>query len=359
MPLGSFHHRVLNYIDIDCGPVGQCPDHATRARSFPSFRAIFEAAWKKTTSRIEAKIAGDDDVDVGDFLVKRCSNKTWPTAYRPERPDKKGLICQASFFIHLLSKDDFQKAEDLKRALLKNLFDQSLFKEVSLKELNGSVVYELESSLKNGSYEMFDWNLKDRTAIKMAAKFYFELSAITYRVTKLGTLMVWSDSYHHVADFFKTILGKLDGDVQSGFGPDDLMKVLSPKSFTDLRPEEIERVKILDSNSSLCRGVPEEDQHNCCQDNTTCGQVSIKTVMRIMKDGMFHPHALEIDSRLENFTGTMSDGSYPLQPPSYLTEDLIGFKLIGPDSFKDQKLRHRHFLTPEPLIPFCKISDAW
>ena len=353
--------RVLNFIDIDCGPDGRCPDHATKARSFPSFRSIFEAAWNKTTTNIRSKITDIGDVnDVREVLVQRCGNKTWPGAGQSSSHTKKALICKAAFFIHLLSKENPKKAEETEKILIKNLFDQSLFKELSQAELNNSIVSRIESLVGDRNVEMFAWDFENVAATKMAAKFFFELSAITYRVTKLGTLMAWSDSYHLVTDFFDTIMGRLEGAGQAEVSPNDLMKALSPESYNDAPVQEIEQAWQLDSKSNRCVSLPEQDHRNsCCRDNTACYQGSIRTVMRIMKDGMFHPHALEIDTRLENFSGNMSDGSYPLLPTSYLTEDLIGFKLIGPDSFLDKEKPHRHFLTPDPLIPFCKINDEW
>ena len=355
--LFSWLSRVLNFIDVDCGPEGHCPDHVIKARSFQSFRMIFEAAWNKTLAKIRKNLDVSDIVDVKDFLVRSCGNKTWSNG---KKLMQKILICKATFFFNILSNENQHKAEEIENVLIKNLFDKSLFKGLSESELNGLIVSKIESLVKNESLEMFDWDFRNVTATKMAAKLFFELSAITYRVTKLGTLMVWSDSYHLVEDFFKTLLGKMDNYVQAEVGPNDLTAALSPEFFNDLPKKEINRVGELDSNSKLCRDLPKHDQRSsCCLDSTTCLQGSIRTLMRVMREGMFHPHALEIDSRLENFTGNLSDGSYPRLPPSYLTEDLIGFKLIGPDSFKDQKKPHRHFLTPDPLIPFCKINDAW
>ena len=55
-----------------------------------------------------------------------------------------------------------------------------------------------------------------------------------------------------------------------------------------------------------------------------------------MKEATRHPHILDLDERLKTFSGDMSDGSYPLRPPSYFTDELIGYKLIGSQSFKDQ-----------------------
>ena len=77
-----------------------------------------------------------------------------------------------------------------------------------------------------------------------------------------------------------------------------------------------------------------------------------------MKESMYHPHFLDLDSRMYSFNGNVSE-SFILKPPSYITEELMGYKLIGPDSFKDQTKPQRHFFTPEPVIPFCKVNYKW
>ena len=77
-----------------------------------------------------------------------------------------------------------------------------------------------------------------------------------------------------------------------------------------------------------------------------------------MKESLYHPHFLDLDSRMKSFDGNVPK-SFISTPPSYMTEEILGFKLIGPESFRDQTYPRIHFFTPEPFIPFCKINDDW
>ena len=53
-----------------------------------------------------------------------------------------------------------------------------------------------------------------------------------------------------------------------------------------------------------------------------------------MKEAVYHPHAIDLDNRLVDFSGNFNDKSYRVGPPAYLSEELLGYKLIGPDTFK-------------------------
>ena len=78
-----------------------------------------------------------------------------------------------------------------------------------------------------------------------------------------------------------------------------------------------------------------------------------------MKEAVYHPHAIDLDNRLVDFSGNFNDKSYRVGPPAYLSEELLGYKLIGPDTFKGLSNAKLNYLTPEPIIPFCKINDQW
>ena len=340
----------MNYIDIDCGPEGKCPDHVIKARNFPSFRGDFETAWNKVSSNIGSKLTNSDACMA--ILNRHCGNKPHLSAATSVSQRKKNLICTAAYYIHVLSKENHQKAEEMKKMVVDTLVKENLFKELSIEELSNMIVAKIESPIKNKSYDMFVWDFKDNIGSMIAATFFLEVSAITYRVTKLGTLMTWSDTYPLVSEFLKALLTKLNREDQVEVDPNDLMMTLSFKDYIDS--------KSLNSSSITCPGSLDHRQSNSCVPERTAYNLgSIRTRIQIMKDGMYHPHALEIDSRLEKFSGNLSDGSYPLVAPAYLNEDIVGFKLVGPDSFSDQKKPYRHHLIPDPLIPFCKINDAW
>ena len=61
-----FFHRILNYIDIDCGPNGDCPEHAETART--DFRPIFIAGWERALSKIGPRF----NSNILNYLNKKC-----------------------------------------------------------------------------------------------------------------------------------------------------------------------------------------------------------------------------------------------------------------------------------------------
>jgi len=114
----------------------------------------------------------------------------------------------------------------------------------------------------------------------------------------------------------------------------------------------------LTSNVDLCDPLNVDSKPKCCCDNSPCAYGLIRSIFQVMKEALYHPHFLDLDSRMKSFDGDIIK-SFNSKPPFHMSEDILGFKLIGPDSFKDQTYSHRHFFTPEPLIPFCKINDGW
>ena len=46
-----------------------------------------------------------------------------------------------------------------------------------------------------------------------------------------------------------------------------------------------------------------------------------------MKESLYHPHFLDLDSRMKSFDGNVPK-SFISTPPSYMTEEILGFKLI-------------------------------
>jgi len=114
----------------------------------------------------------------------------------------------------------------------------------------------------------------------------------------------------------------------------------------------------LTSNEDLCNSFNVDSKPKCCCDSSSCAYGSMRSIFQVMKESLYHPHFLDLDSRMKSFDGDVIK-SFNSKPPFYMSEDILGFKLIGPDSFKDQTYSHRHFFTPEPFIPFCKINDDW
>ncbi len=141
---------------------------------------------------------------------------------------------------------------------------------------------------------------------------------------------------------------------------------ISLGGFSDISKSDLKPFETFDQTSNFC--WPNSTTSNpcnvlsnmstCCCDNTACNYGPLRSIFRVMKETMYHPHFLDLDSRMYSFNGNISE-SFISKPPSYITEELMGYKLIGPDSFKDQANPQRHFFTPEPFIPFCKINHKW
>jgi hypothetical protein len=75
-----------------------------------------------------------------------------------------------------------------------------------------------------------------------------------------------------------------------------------------------------------------------------------------MKESLYHPHFLDLDLKMKAFDGNVNK-SFISKPPFYMTEEIMGFKLIGPASFKDQIYYrcefHQHFTCAFFVRKFC------
>jgi hypothetical protein len=141
-------------------------------------------------------------------------------------------------------------------------------------------------------------------------------------------------------------------------------------AYSDIPEKNKGRFKTFDQNSSfcsknhltssldLCDPLNLDIKTKCCCDNSSCSYGSMRSIFQVLKESMYHPHFLDLDSRMKSFDGNVIK-SFTSKPPLHMTEEILGFKLIGPDSFKDQTYSQRHFYTPEPFVPFCKINDDW
>jgi hypothetical protein len=51
-----------------------------------------------------------------------------------------------------------------------------------------------------------------------------------------------------------------------------------------------------------------------------------------------HPHIIDVDERMANFSGNLSDDKLMRRPISFLTSEVVGYKLIDADSFQGPML---------------------
>jgi hypothetical protein len=92
----------------------------------------------------------------------------------------------------------------------------------------------------------------------------------------------------------------------------------------------------------------------CCCNRTACSIGTFESILTVMKESMFPPHALDIDWSQSNFTEDKYKGVLPF--PSYLTENLAGFPLLFS---KKTHYYNERFLNLEPFIPLCLFNSKW
>ena len=102
----------------------------------------------------------------------------------------------------------------------------------------------------------FNWTCSFSTSkcdesVSSSYKLHFMLTLLTSRVTKLGTLMVWSDSYKEVSAYLKQIYSKL-GKGTSDIDVIDLAMAFTPEGFTDQPKEDFKKFETFDQRSKSC-----------------------------------------------------------------------------------------------------------
>lgn len=293
-------------------------------------------------------------------------------------PQLRNQICNASFLLFTLTQNNLSVARKLELSSWEYVINNNLFKVQNLSNFNKEVIdklqYDVGPALKNTTY---NWNCANSNvsycadSINMTYTFLHKLLPLTSRVTKLGTLVAWADAFDDVADFLLKVHQRLTGlETYTRF--DQLVKISDP-TLDKYAKDEAESIKYLDERGNSCwpntklkdpcttKGFSNDSLHfpDCCCDLTSCNNVTLKSMLRVMKEAVHTVHIVDLDKRMEHFRGNLSDDSSMRKPPSYLTEDIVGYKLINENNFLDQENPHSHFLTPEPIIPICKINDEF
>ena len=73
--------RILNYIDIDCGPSGDCPKDVEKARQ--CFRPVFIAGWKRAMKNIESGASKN----ITNYMNRKCPENLKNQALLTKIPD--------------------------------------------------------------------------------------------------------------------------------------------------------------------------------------------------------------------------------------------------------------------------------
>ena len=150
------YFRILNYIDIDCGPIGECPDHVLTSRR--DFKTIFERAWTKTVGNLQRKT----------FSAEKMKEKIEQKCFKEGTMSKKSyLICKSTFLLFTLANGNLQKSQNLAETILQNLTKVNLFKEIRPKELNEIVVSRIEKEINfSSNFVDFNWTCFDGNCTK-------------------------------------------------------------------------------------------------------------------------------------------------------------------------------------------------
>ena len=200
-------NRVLNFIDIDCGPLGNCTDDITKTRN--DFRGVFEAGWNKINKNLE-KIDNMTAAEIAQSLKKRC-----PGGFSYQQNSKNTNLCQSTFLLFKLGHENTDKSLFIHRNITNGLLNTNLFKEMSLIDFENKITLRLLKEVSNFTKLeaiKINWNCTAPNCTLILAssyKFFYKISALTSRVTKLGTLLTWSNSYDQAADHLKTVYDKM------------------------------------------------------------------------------------------------------------------------------------------------------
>jgi len=253
--------RILNYIDIDCGPNGDCSDPVLKARK--AFKGIFEAALIKArniTLNKDKSLKTEEKIKI---LSKKCSGTF-------DNTEKMNVICQASYFLFILGHENNPAnfINEIEQNITRNLLETNFFKEMSSTRIKTQIVDKffnytslnqfrepIKSSIANKTNQnQFNWTCSVTTcneSISSSFKLHNTLALLTSRVTKLGTLMVWSDSYKEVSAYLKEIYSKL-GKGTSRIDVMDLAMALTPDGFNDQPKEDFNKFKTFDQRTNSC-----------------------------------------------------------------------------------------------------------
>ena len=243
--------RILNYIDIDCGPNGECSESVSKSRK--AFKGIFDAAWIKARNITDSKVNSTEGKRT--ILSQKCSG-TFDDAI------KTNVICQAAYFLFILGQEN-NTTKEIEQNITKYLLESNFFKEMNStsirtqivdKFLNYTALKQIKSQFENKT--KFNWTCSVSTSkcdesVSSSYKLHFMLTLLTSRVTKLGTLMVWSDSYKEVSAYLKQIYSKL-GKGTSDIDVIDLAMAFTPEGFTDQPKEDFKRFETFDQRSKSC-----------------------------------------------------------------------------------------------------------
>ena len=60
------------------------------------------------------------------------------------------------------------------------------------------------------------------------------------------------------------------------------------------------------------------------------------SVFKVLSEAAPHAHIINLDERMKTFAGNLSADLAMRNPPAFLNEDIVGYKVIDEQSFSDQ-----------------------
>ena len=200
---------MLNFIDIDCGPLGNCSAEVTKTRK--NFTSLFEAGWNKIIERL--KKTNKTETEITKSLQKLC-----PENFDYQNNIKNASICLSTFLLYKIGLENVGKANLISTNITNELIKSNLFKEILLNDFKNQITLRLlnETNIStntNLTDIKINWTctlqINCQLILDSSYKFFYKISALTSRVTKLGTLLVWSDSYSQARGFLKNVYTKM------------------------------------------------------------------------------------------------------------------------------------------------------
>jgi len=187
--------------------LGNCTDDVAKTRN--DFKGVFEAGWNKFNNNLR-KIDTKTATEIIASLKKRC-----PEDLSYQQNDKNTNLCQSTFLLFTLGLETTNKSLFINQNITKELLKTNLFKEMKLIDFKNQITLRLLKEHNNSTNleaMKIDWNCTAsncKLILASSYKFFYKISALTSRVTKLGTLLIWSNSYDQAADYLKTIYDKM------------------------------------------------------------------------------------------------------------------------------------------------------
>lgn len=198
----------MNFIDIDCGPLGNCSTEIAKARK--NFTGLFQAGWNRVNDNLEKSNKTDTEITMS--LKKLCPDDLMNQL---TTDNIKALLCLSTYFLFKMGLENKEKAINISNNITNELIKTNFFKKMHLNDFKNKITLKIENETnitELGHQNIkINWtcNVNCQSILNLSYKFFYKISALTSRVTKLGTLLVWSDSYNQAREFLKSVYNKI------------------------------------------------------------------------------------------------------------------------------------------------------